>query len=72
MIEKQVIIITDGMTEDEIFMALNEDTSPLVVDLRTLVGKTIEQIIKERYDNNKASTIPEDSHRPDIIKIATD
>ena len=71
MIEKQVIIITDGMTEREIFMALNEDASPLVIDLRTLVDKTIEQIIKEKYDSNKTSTLPEDGHRPDIIKITT-
>lgn len=36
MIEKTVIVITDGMTDEEIFTAINEQPHPLIADMRTL------------------------------------
>lgn len=73
MIEKTIIVITDGMTEEEIFAAVNECSAPLVADMRTLVEKLVEQIIKEQYDKQSNTTsISEDNHRPDSIEITTD
>lgn len=73
MIEKTVVIITDGMSDEEIFAAINENPVPLVADMRTLINKLISQIIREQYDEeDNSETVPEDNHRPDAIKITTD
>lgn len=72
MIEKKVIVIKDGMTDEEIFKTLNDNPAPLVADLRTQVDKTIEQIVREQYGKDYTAAIPEGNHRPNVIEITTD
>lgn len=70
MIEKTVVVITDGMTDEEIFSAINEQSFPLIADMRTVVDKLVEQIIREQYDKqNNLASISEDDYRPDAITI---
>ena len=69
MIEKKVIVITDEMSEEQIFKMLNRDPAPLVADLRTVVAKSIEQIVRERYAENLFAPVPKNNNRPDDIKI---
>lgn len=72
MIEKTVVVITDDMTDEEIFDAINEQPFPLVADMRTVVGKLIDQIIKEQYGKDNSASVSEGNNRPDAIKITED
>lgn len=72
MIEKTVIVITDGMTDEEIFTAINEQPHPLIADMRTLVDKLIEQIIREQYGKDNSSSVSEGNNRPGAITITED
>lgn len=72
MIEKTVVVITDDMTDEEIFSAINEQPFPLVADMRTVVGKLIDQIIKEQYGKDNSASVSEGNNRPDAIKITED
>lgn len=72
MIEKTVVVITDDMTDEEIFDVINEQPFPLVADMRTVVGKLIDQIIKEQYGKDNSASVSEGNNRPDAIKITED
>ena len=70
MIEKTVVVIVDGMTDDEIFDAINEQPHPLIADMRTLVDKLVEQIVREKYEGkDNSASVSENNYRPDAIKI---
>lgn len=69
MIEKKIIVIKDGMSDEEIFNIINDDPAPLLADMRQVVNKSIEQIVREQYGKDNAETVPEGSHRPNAIKI---
>lgn len=70
MIERKVVVIKDGMTDEEIIAAINKEPVPLVMDARTSIDKLISQIIIENYEpEDNTETISETSHRPDAIKI---
>lgn len=69
MIEKKIIVIKDGMSDEEIFNIINDDPAPLLADMRQVVNKSIEQIVREQYGKDNTEAVPEGSYRPNAIKI---
>ena len=77
ILDYKVILIADGMTEQDIFNLFDRETAPLILDLRTgPIEKTVNDLVREYYANKKkqldarglsVAELPDDKHRPPPI-----
>ena len=82
ILDYKVILIKDGMSEQEIFELLDKETAPFILDLRTgMIEKTVNDLVKEYYANKKkqlgprgfpVKELPDDEHRPPPITFGTE
>lgn len=79
ILDYKALLIVDGMSEQDIFDLFDNETAPLILDLRTgPIEKTVNDLVREYNAYKKkqlASTglptqrLPDDEHRPPEIKI---
>lgn len=49
MLNRNVLIITDEMTDDEIYEAIQRNGTPLIWDGRSCINEMINDIVRVRY-----------------------
>ena len=79
ILDYKVLLIVDGMSEQDIFNLFDKETAPLILDLRTgPIEKTVNDLVREYNAYKKkcldaeklqAQTVPEPERRPPEIKI---
>lgn len=82
ILDYKVLLIVDGMTEQDVFDLFDRETAPLILDLRTgPIEKTVNDLVREYHAyktkqlNEKrfrTQDIPSPEHRPPTIKIGNE